>query len=288
MAVTVKSASTDGVSYQIDLNKGTCTCPAFKYHHTCKHLAALKMQQQELPMPTVNLKPEAPPLPHSEPVVVPKATQMQMLEFDEWCMTRLSKNFIIRDFLYSTRGDILELANRPSDDPDMVIKAGKALCERLLEPVLAQFGNFAITYGYQSRELIGAGYKKVNPKSSDPHHWDRGTQGSDVYARVDILPYCVEDGEVSRQEFGHWVMHNLDIDLLMQWDKSNVYCITISDNFQRRVWLEWCSKGKGDGGSNSTYFMGEYYWTSTWHKMAPEGRPKFGPSKSGGLLYFKK
>src|SRR2546428_315175 len=123
------------------------------------------------------------------PLQVSQETKFIMEDFDKWTRTRLSQNFIMRDFLFSSQGDILEKPNRPSDDPEMVIRAGKMLCEEVMEPVLEKFGKFAITFGYQSRELIEAGYPKAKKHSSDPHQWDRGTFGQEVYARVDILPY---------------------------------------------------------------------------------------------------
>ena len=113
----------------------------------------------------------------------------------------------------------------------MVIRAGTALCGEVLEPLLARFGRFAITYGFQCRQGVEVALspeRRISrPHSSSPHQWDRATFGTRVYARVDIWPFCVEDGEVAKMDYGRWVMHNLDVDLLMQWTRSNVFCITI-------------------------------------------------------------
>ena len=168
-------------------------------------------------------------------------------QYEDLARVRLSQNFILRDFLFSTESAVLGLSNLPEDN-EMVIRAGKALCEKVLEPILAQFGRFAITFGYQCREAIEYGIspdKLTNPHSSNPHQWDRFTHGNEVYARVDILPFCVEDGEVSKHEFAHWLMYNLEIDLCMQWRHSNGCCITISP-LPRRVWLEWGSPSMGE------------------------------------------
>ena len=141
--------------------------------------------------------------------------------------TRLSPNFILRDFLYSTSSAARNFSNAP-EDPGMVIRSGKSLCEKVLEPLLKQFGTFAITFGYQCREGIEAGMsaasRAYSRHSSNPHQWDRGTFASEVYARVDILPFAVEDNEISKAQYAHWAMHHLDIDLLMQWTRSNVFC----------------------------------------------------------------
>lgn len=201
-------------------------------------------------------------------------------------LTRLSKHFILRDFLYSTEASLMGLANHP-EDLDMVIRAGKALCEKVLEPITEQFGRPAITYGYACRDAIEAGYEITNPKSSAPHQWDRGTFDDEVYARVDILPFCVEDGLVSKHGFGRWLMYNLDIDLLQQWTHSNGFCITISPR-PRRVWHEWTAYGKGDNGSNRIEIMGADFWTRVYPSLPEQDRPKYGPSCTGGEMCWGK
>lgn len=225
----------------------------------------------------------APKNPYAPPADVAKA----LAEYDALTRTRLSENFILRDFMYSTQAEVLRLPNLP-EDPDMVIKAGKVLCEKVCEPVLARWGRFAITFGYQSRGLIEYGTSpNQNPRSSHPHQWDRGTFGEKVYARIDILPYCVEDGQVDRYEFGRWMMDNLDICLLMQWQKSNVYCITVGPK-PRRVWLEWVPQGHGDNKSNKKEFMGTHYWQKVWPTLPHDKRPKHGPSHTAGKMWWGK
>jgi hypothetical protein len=161
--------------------------------------------------------------------------------------------------------------------------------------VLAQFGRFAITYGYQSRALIEAGYPPAKKSTShDPHQWDRGTFGNQPCARVDILPFCVEDGEVSKEDFARWIMLNCDVDLLMMWKKSNVFCIEVCPK-PRRVWLEWVPNGEGEGGGNRVTHMGEYYWQKEYPAALAAGAnlhevgvdfPKFHPSATGGKMYW--
>ncbi|WP_334186764.1 hypothetical protein [Noviherbaspirillum sp.] len=204
--------------------------------------------------------------------------------YEKLSRTRISKNFILRDFLFSTYAASIGASNFP-EDPDMVVRAAKALCETLLEPILSKFGRFAITFAYQSREVIDAGLsrdeRRSNPNSSNPHQFDRKTWGSDIYARIDILPYCVEDGEVTKHEFAQWLMHNLNVDLLMQWTRSNVFCLTISP-MPRRVWIEWGNAALGE--PRQTRHMGAHYWKNIYPTLPPIQRPKFGPSSTGGSL----
>ena len=208
-------------------------------------------------------------------------------QYDQLARTRLSKSFILRDFLFCAASAARGLSNYP-EHPDAVITAGRALCETLLEPLLAHFGQFAITYGYQSRESmireLAAMGRPVHPHSSSPHHWDRQTFGEQVYARVDMLPYCVEDGLVSKHEFGRWLMHNLDVDLCMTWTRSNVHCLTISPS-PRRVWIEWGRPALGEPKQQT--FMGVDYWQRVYPSLPESERPKFGPSCTGGSLQWR-
>lgn len=205
-------------------------------------------------------------------------------EYEALARVRLSQNFILRDFLFSTDAAANGLNNFP-EDPDMVVRAGKALCEKVLEPVLARWGRFAITFAYQSREALELRWPKekreTKGRNSNPHQWDRKSWGEDVYARLDILPFCVEDGLIDRHEFGHWLMHNLDIDLLMQWSRSNVYCISISPK-PRRIWLAW---GELDA-PRCTVFMGTDYWHRVYPTLPEDERPKFAPSQTGGRMFW--
>ena len=208
----------------------------------------------------------------------------KLRNLENLALTRLSKNFILRDFLYSTSSASLRLSNLP-EDREMVVRAGKSLCTMVLEPVLAQFGKFAITFGYQCREGIeaemSAARRSFSPHSSNPHQWDRGTFGKEIYARVDIWPFCVEDGEVSKMDYGRWIMHNLDVDLLMQWTRSNIFCITISPK-PRRVWVGWGDVKRGE--PKQTPFMGADYWQRIYPNLSQTERPKYGPSCTGGAM----
>jgi len=65
---------------------------------------------------------------------------------------QLSKSFFMRDMLYSEVAMIHGLNNSP-DDPELAIKAGKRLCEELLEPLQDRWGRIAIRSAYRSCEV---------------------------------------------------------------------------------------------------------------------------------------
>lgn len=266
--VQVASDSTPGKFYTVNLSAKTCTCPQHaKLKKVCKHLKQLGITDKA-----------------TMPFAVSNDSKEQMLKYDQLMLTRLSPNHILRDFMFSTQSEILGLPNRPSDDVQQVIQSGKSLCEKIMEPLRDQFGPLSITFGYQSRELIEAGAPKMSPKSSSPHQWDRGTFGDEIYARVDVLIYKLETGQVTKAQVGRWMMYNLDVDLLMMWQKSNVLCITISPK-PRRVWLEWVPNGQGENGSNKNEYMGAKFWNEfDASALSPADTPKFYPSATNGSM----
>lgn len=286
--VKVQSDTNPNHFYTVNKDKQTCTCPSHLFgKNYCKHLVAILGENppQLVLTPSPSYAPNGylSPLP-TQVVEVSKDHTDNMRTYHKYVMTRLSPNFILRDFMYSTEAEVLGVPNRPSDSPQMVVRAGKALCEEVLEKIIDAFGPISITFGYQTRAVIEAGLVGVKKNSSNPHQWDRGTYGNEIYARVDILPHSVEDGLISKGEFGKWLMYNLDIDLLMMWEHSNVFCITIGPK-KRRVWLEWVKKGKGDNGSNRIDYMAEKFWTQDYLELPKDKRPKFGPSLTGGKMW---
>ena len=226
-------------------------------------------------------------LPSSRAVDRNSTPRRNAAQYDQLTRTRLSRNFILRDFLFCTASAARGMSNYP-ENPEQVIKAGRALCERLLEPILAQFGPFAITYGYQSRESMDGDLAKtgklLDPHCSSPHHWDRQTFGDDVYARVDILPFCVEDGAVDKHAYGQWLMHNLDIDLCMTWTRSNVFCLTVGP-LPRRCWVQWGRPAQDE--PKQQILIGADYWQRVYPALPVSQRPKFGPSCTGGSMHWR-
>lgn len=90
---------------------------------------------------------------------------------------RLSRNFFMRDFLYSEVANRFGLPNIP-DDPDLAIDVGKHLCEELLEPIHERFGRLAIRGAYRSCSVNRYGNEHGyncarNERGYSAHIWDR-------------------------------------------------------------------------------------------------------------------
>jgi hypothetical protein len=88
---------------------------------------------------------------------------------------RLSRTFLMRDFLYSEIAAIEGMTNLP-DDLDLAIAAGRGLCENLLEPLQATFGRIAIRSAYRSPQVNAFGCTHrlscaSNEKNRARHTW---------------------------------------------------------------------------------------------------------------------
>ncbi|HEY9663226.1 MAG TPA: hypothetical protein V6C65_32675 [Allocoleopsis sp.] len=89
---------------------------------------------------------------------------------------RLSKNFFMRDFLYSEIANFYGIPNIP-ENPDLAIEVGTRLCEELLEPLQATFGRISIRSAYRSPDVNRIGNEKGHNCASNEsnyarHIWD--------------------------------------------------------------------------------------------------------------------
>ncbi len=90
---------------------------------------------------------------------------------------RLSENFFLRDFLHSEISNLYGIPNIP-DDPDLAIRAGRGLCEELLEPLQRTFGGISIRSAYRSPAVNDFGNRNghncaTNEKNRAHHIWDQ-------------------------------------------------------------------------------------------------------------------
>ena len=128
--------------------------------------------------------------------------------------TRLSPNFFLRDFLHSEISQVESIPNIPAN-PELLIEAGRGLCERILEPIQAKLGKVSIRSGYRSTTINRVGNEKnyncaTNEKNYAGHIWDvkdeRGHYGAtacvvvnsfvDYYEKTGdwtVLAWCIHD-----------------------------------------------------------------------------------------------
>ena len=96
---------------------------------------------------------------------------------EKWGRERLSKSFYLRDFLHSEIASAHGLCNFP-DDIELALKAGRALCGNLLEPLQDVFGRIAIRSAFRSAEVNDFGCRHgfncaSNASNAAGHIWDR-------------------------------------------------------------------------------------------------------------------
>jgi hypothetical protein len=124
-----------------------------------------------------------------------KPKSVQALE--NFGRVRLSRNFFMRDFLYSEIANFYGVQNIP-EDPDLAIEVGKELCSQLLEPLQGTFGRVTIRSAYRSRAVNQLGNeRKLNCASNESnfaaHIWDmRDAQGHKGAMACVVVPWFTE------------------------------------------------------------------------------------------------
>ena len=83
-----------------------------------------------------------------------KPNEPVLQALDKFGRQRLSKHYFMRDFLYSEVAEVHGIANVP-DDAELAIKAGKAVCRNLLEPLRRVFGHITIRSAFRSANVNG-------------------------------------------------------------------------------------------------------------------------------------
>jgi hypothetical protein len=83
---------------------------------------------------------------------------------EEFGRIQLSKNFFMREFLYSEISQIEGIPNIPNN-PDLAIAAGKNLCEKVLEPIQDALGRISIRSSFRACNVNEKGAENQNQYS---------------------------------------------------------------------------------------------------------------------------
>jgi hypothetical protein len=131
-------------------------------------------------------------------------------------MIRLSKNFFLREFLYSEIANMHGLTNLP-ENPDLAVAAGSRLCSELLEPLQSAFGRVSIRSGYRSPQVNQLGNDRYgncasNEADKGRHIWDQRSEDGGMGAMATIVvPWLVDarDRGTSWTSIAWWIHDNL-------------------------------------------------------------------------------
>lgn len=156
--------------------------------------------------------------------------------------TRLSPNFLMRDFLYSEIAAWHQLRNVP-DFPERATSSGRALCEELLEPLQATFGRIHVRSGYRSPLVNGFGNEHglncaTNESNYGAHIWDYpDSQGHYGATACIVVPWLVEHIATggSWTDMAWWIHDHLNYSSLFFFPTLSAFNINWHEKPIRRI-----------------------------------------------------
>ena len=130
---------------------------------------------------------------------------------------RLSRHFVMRDFLYSEIGSFHAIPNLP-DDPELALQAGTRLATELLDPLVETFGTLTIRSAFRSAAVNGFGNAHDlncarNEASFASHIWDhRDAAGRMGACACVIMPWFADQYDKGRdwRDLAWWIHDHLD------------------------------------------------------------------------------
>ncbi|MGB6297456.1 MAG: peptidase M15 [Rivularia sp. (in: cyanobacteria)] len=160
---------------------------------------------------------------------------------------QLSKNFFMREFLYSEISQIESIPNMP-DDVDLAIASGTNLCKNVLEPIQDALGRISIRSAYRSCAVNAKGaenqnqYNCASNESNYARHiWDvkdkDGYMGATACIIVNsFLPYYTKTEDWTALAW--WIHDRIDAYAEMVFfPRYAAFNISWSENPKRSKWI---------------------------------------------------
>lgn len=155
---------------------------------------------------------------------------------------RLSSSFFMRDMLYSEISNFHGIPNIP-EYPDIAIKAGRKLCEELLEPLQEKFGRISVRSAYRSPTLNKYGNDNNlgcarNEANHAKHIWDYRDRDGNLGALATIvvnrfIPYFEDTKDW--QSMAWYIHDNLPYSSLYFYPKLAAFNIGWRENSLKRI-----------------------------------------------------
>lgn len=163
---------------------------------------------------------------------------------------RLGRHFFMRDFLYSEIGNFHAVPNLP-DNPDLAIKAGRKLCEELLDPLEETFGRVAVRSGFRSQDLNRYGNENNlkcarNEANYGGHIWDVLDNGKMGAATSVAIPWFSDQYEHGRdwRDLAWWIHDHLPYSTMWFFPKLAAFNIGWRENPHRTISSYIAPRGK--------------------------------------------
>ena len=175
-----------------------------------------------------------------------------MSQLEDFGRIRLSRNFFMRDMLYSEVASVHGMRNVP-DCPELCVEVGKQLCSTLLEPLHATFGHVAIRSAFRSAAVNDCGKQHHgNVGGTEYNHarhvWDRldekGKKGATACVVVPwFVDYLEKRPAMSWKAMAWWIHDHLPYSELqffrhrrreLEYSAFNIRWH--ETEFRRRVW----------------------------------------------------
>jgi hypothetical protein len=163
-------------------------------------------------------------------------------KLEELGRVRLSSSFFMRDFLYSEISNVHGIANVP-EDPALAVRAGKRLCEELLEPLQSVFGRIAIRSAYRSSAVNAYGNAhKLSCASNETnyarHIWDRRDASGGIGAMACVVVPWFADRYAQGSDWrgmAWWIHDHLPYSTLYFFPKLAAFNIGWHEQPERRI-----------------------------------------------------
>lgn len=195
--------------------------------------------------------------------------------------TRLSPHFLLSDMIgcqsvYSK--GLPNVFDHQRDDIRLV--NGLALCEHVLEPLLALAGPFSISYGFISQELSREIVTYQDPTKPSHHMWNLGA-AVDVCVHRHVLQSTSNN---ATNESGAPIVFAMDymqdypLSRLITYSESPYMCLAVSDEevangTPRRAWYENRYLGVAKAKPLYLKYPTPGIRTKAWQRIQDEGLP---------------
>lgn len=165
--------------------------------------------------------------------------------------TRLSPHFFARDFLYSEIGNFHAMQNLP-EDTDLFLKAGRALCLNLLDPLVETFGPIAVRSAYRSPSVNHFGNAHDlkcarNEANYAGHIWDKRDGAGRMGACTSVvIPWFADQYTQGRdwRDLAWWVHDHLPYSEMWFFPTNAAFNLTWRQDPARMISSYIAPKGK--------------------------------------------